>query len=75
MVSGIFHARMWLIKISVPESAKTQSKETEPSNLDDEITASRTFKFCMNVQLTLILFLTLCSLYESAQSSSLRYFA
>jgi hypothetical protein len=64
MVSGVFHARMWLIEISVPESMKTASQGTEPSNLDEEIPASRTFKFCMNVQLTLILFLVLCSLYD-----------
>jgi hypothetical protein len=55
---------MWLIEISAPESAKTQSQETEPSNLDEEIPASRSFKFCMDIQLTLILFLALCWLYD-----------
>ncbi|KAJ7863402.1 hypothetical protein B0H13DRAFT_2565184 [Mycena leptocephala] len=45
-----------------PESTKTASQGTEPSNLDEEIPASWTFKFFMNIQLTLILFLALCSL-------------
>jgi hypothetical protein len=64
-VSGIFQARMWLIEILAPESAKTQSQETELlSPDDDEMLVSQAFKFFMNIQLTLILFLALSWLYD-----------
>jgi hypothetical protein len=53
-----------IFEILVPESAKTRSQETEPHSLDEEIPVSRAFKLFMNLQLTLILFLALCSLYE-----------
>jgi hypothetical protein len=60
-VSGIFHAGMLLMEISAPELAKTQSQDTEPSSPDvDEMPVSRAFKFFVNIQLALIMFLALC---------------
>jgi hypothetical protein len=53
------------LEISVPESAKTQSQETEPHNCDEEMPVTRAFKFFLNIRLTLILFLGLCWLHRN----------
>ncbi|KAJ7866115.1 hypothetical protein B0H13DRAFT_2352698 [Mycena leptocephala] len=47
-----------------PKSTKTRSQETEPYSLDDEMPVSRAFKFFMDIQLALIMFLALCWLYD-----------
>jgi hypothetical protein len=53
-----------MLKFSGSESAKTAGPETEPYTLGEYMPTSRTFKFFMNVQLALILFLALCWLHD-----------
>jgi hypothetical protein len=48
-----------ILEISAPESVKTGSH-----SLDDEMPVSRAFKFFTDIQLALIIFLTLCWLYD-----------
>jgi hypothetical protein len=68
MVSGINYAWISLtttdLQTSGPKSAKTQSQETEPHSLDEDMPGRRAFKFFMNLQLALIMFLVLCWLYD-----------
>jgi hypothetical protein len=52
---------------SCPDSAHDHILEIsapEPHSLDDEMPVSRAFKFFMDIQLVLIVFLALCWLYD-----------